>query len=156
MMLRRTPQGRTHHRSLLNSAALVIIGGCLRGCAWHDYATTWSAEARSPDGLWVATAESVQNGGPGTAYDSTAVYLRQSGQKPAEILGFSHQYATINLHMKWLTPAHLEVTYGPSGRPGDTVNVDFQAVKFAAVEISLRYVPPEASKQPPAERLAVQ
>jgi hypothetical protein len=140
----RTPQGRAHRRGLLNPVALLVIGGCLAGC--RDYATTWSAEASSPDGQFIATAESVQNSGPGTAYDWTAVYLRQSGQKPTEILGFSHQYATINLQMKWLDRKHLEVTYGPSRMPGDSVTVDFQAVRFAGIDIELRYVPANAAR----------
>ena len=112
------------------------------GC--RDWATTWSARVPSPDTSWVASAESIQNGGPGTAYDHTSVSLSQPGQKPVEVLLFNHQYATMNLQMRWLTPTNLQVDYGPSLRPGDTVTVHFQAVKVGRVTISLRRLPDDS------------
>jgi hypothetical protein len=42
--------------------------------------------------------------------------------------------------MKWLSPSHLDVSYD------GTATVDFQVVKFAGVDISLR----DASKERPA------
>jgi hypothetical protein len=119
-------------------AAVLAFGVCILVAGCRDIATTWSAEARSPDGHWVATARTQQWGGPGTAYDATSVFLKQGSQPPTQILGFSHQYATMNLKMTWVTPAHLEVTYGPSERPGDHVSVDLQVVRIAGVDISLR------------------
>jgi len=64
-------------------------------------ATTWTSEARSPVGLWLATARSQQWSGPGNDYDATTVYLKwvRGWRAPTEILVFSHQYATINLKM---------------------------------------------------------
>ena len=116
------------------------MGVCVLGSGCRNVATTWSAEARSPDGLWLATARSQQVGGPGTAYDGTSVYLKwiKGSQPPTQVLGFSHQYATMNLKMEWLTPAHLEVTYGASARPGDHVSLDFQVVKCGGIDISVR------------------
>jgi hypothetical protein len=35
--------------------------------------------------------------------------------------------------MRWLTPAHLEITYNAKAQA-----IDFQAVKFAGVDIYLR------------------
>jgi hypothetical protein len=121
---------------------ITVIGVCLFGTCCTDVATTWSAEANSPDGRWLATARTQQWGGPGTAYDATTVYLKQtdSSQPATQVLGFSHQYATMNLGMKWLTPTHLEVTYGPSTRAGDRVSLDFQAIRYNGVEISARNV----------------
>jgi len=55
----------------------VVIGICVLGAGCQHVATTWSAEAKSPDGLWAATARSQQWGGPGTAYDATTVYLQR-------------------------------------------------------------------------------
>src|SRR5439155_6191632 len=89
-------------------------------------------------------------GGPGTAYDATTVYLglTKSGQHPIvdflfpdpfcqrQVLVFSQEYATINLTMKWVSPTHLDVAYGPSSRPGDQVSIVFQVVKCAGVDIS--------------------
>jgi hypothetical protein len=59
---------------------------------------------------------------------------------PTEILEFSHEYATMNLKMEWITPTHLNVMYGESGKPGDEVNLDFQAVKCGGVEISVQHM----------------
>lgn len=56
---------------------LLAITVCtVLGC--REGATTGSAEARSPDGHWVAIALSKQYGGPGTAGRYTSVYLRRT------------------------------------------------------------------------------
>lgn len=115
-----------------------LLGVFNSGCG--GAATTWSAEARSPDGLWLAIARSQQWGGPGNDYDATTVYLKwvKGSQRPSEILEFSHQYANMHLRMEWITPKHLNVVYAPTSKPGDQVNVDFQAVKCADVEITIQ------------------
>jgi hypothetical protein len=59
-------------------------------------------------------------------------------QEPMQILVFSHQWRTMRLNMKWLSPSHLEVVYGPSSRPWDHVEVDFQVVKIAGIDVSLQ------------------
>lgn len=122
---------------LVVALLFILIAGC------QDPAVTWSAEEKSPDGLWLVSAQSQQWGGPGTAYDATTVYLKwvKGRQPPVEILGFSHQYATMHLEMKWVTPKHLAVTYAPTSKPGDHVSVDFQAIKCADVTISVEEVP---------------
>jgi hypothetical protein len=119
--------------SFITVAVCILLCGC-------DPATTWSAEARSPDGLWIASARSQQWSGPGNAYDATTVYLKwiKGSRPPTEVLEFSHQYATMNLEMEWVTPTHLNVTYGPSARPGDQVSLDFQVVKIGGIDISVR------------------
>jgi hypothetical protein len=82
-----------------------------------------------------------RRGGPGTAYDATTAYLKwnKGSQPPTQVLVFSHQYATMNLKMEWVTPTHLEVTYGESGRPGNHVSLDLQVVKCAGIDISVRH-----------------
>jgi hypothetical protein len=88
--------------AIRTAIALVIIGVCVLGSGCRDTATTWSGEASSPDGHWLATARSQQWGGPGTAYDATTVYLKwnKGSQPPTQVLVFSHQYATMNLKME--------------------------------------------------------
>jgi hypothetical protein len=117
---------------------LCLMGTCLLfvGCG---PGTTWTAEARSPDGLWLATARSEQWSGPGNAYDGTTVYLKWTTGSPVEILGFSHQYATMNLKMEWVAPRHLNVVYGEKG-PDDKVEISFQAIRCADVEISVQHL----------------
>jgi len=112
----------------------------------RDAATILSEEAQSPDGLWLATARSQQSGGPGPAYGSTTVYLKwvKGSQPPRQVLEFSHQYSRMNLTMQWVTPTHLVVTYGASARPDGHVSLNFQAVKCANVDISVRDLSSEA------------
>jgi hypothetical protein len=121
------------------SSLILLVCVLMSGCREAPTAN-WSAQARSPDGTWLAIARSEQGGGIGGAYDVTTVSLRRfnGSQPPAQVLLFSHEYATMNLKMEWLTPTRLNVTYGPSARPGDHVDLNFQAVKCAGVEISVR------------------
>ena len=118
-----------------------MIAVCLMLCGCGP-TKTWSAEARSPDGYWLAVARSEQWSGPGNAYDATTVYLKslKGSQPPMQVLGFSHQFATMNLKMEWATPTQLHVTYGESATPGDHVSVDFQVVKYAGIDISLQHL----------------
>lgn len=45
----------------------------------------------------------------------------------------------MNLKMEWLTPRHLNVIYGESERPGDKIEIGFQAIKCADIEISIQH-----------------
>jgi hypothetical protein len=118
------------------------------GCMSEDSHAVWKEAVPSPDGAWIASATTLQNGGFGSGGISTTVYLSRAGNNaPTEVLGFScngpiprpyvldnaaNKGGSINLTMKWITPAHLEVTF--SGHP----DLYFQAVKFAGIEISIR------------------
>ena len=64
-----------------------------------------------------------------------------ASQAPKQVLLFSHQHATMNLKLEWVTPTHLHVTYGPSARPGDEARLDFQVVKMSGIDISVQEVP---------------
>lgn len=91
----------------------------------------------------------------------TSVYLEQAGipQTRAEVLSFfckgpvprpytlddrSNAGGTIDLKMKWLTPAHLEVPY--DGREG---TLEFQAVRYQGLDISLRDLSSKATNSSP-------
>jgi hypothetical protein len=117
------------------------------GCVRQDDLAVWKAEMPSPNGQWIATVKTIQNGGFGSASVDTIVYLKRKtgSQPPQEVLAFSchgpvpHPYAldnvankggTIDLAVHWVAPAHLEVTY--TGRP----DVNFQVVRYQGVEIS--------------------
>jgi hypothetical protein len=126
----------------VRKAILVItIAVCVLLCGCRSRpSTTWSAESRSPDGYWLAVARSQQWSGPGNAYDATTVDLKRTNGStpPTEILLFSHQYPTIDLKMEWVTPTHLNVTYGERPRAGEHVSLDFQVVKCAGIDISVQ------------------
>jgi hypothetical protein len=70
------------------------------------------------------------------------VYLKEvkASRASTQILGFSHQFATMNLKMEWIATTHLDVSYGPSARPGDHVRLDFQIARFSGIDISVREI----------------
>lgn len=117
--------------------SVLIVGACISTADCHRCDTTWSAEARSPDGKVVATARTIACSGFGTGVIDTSVSLDWTGDsRPAqEVVGFSDEYEAPEktmVGMKWITPTHLEVTYrGPR-------DLTFQAIKWASIDISLR------------------
>jgi hypothetical protein len=136
-------------KTCLKPISLIIIGVCVSSFGCHDAPTIWTAEARSPDGLWIASARTIQNGGFGSAHIDTIVYLKgtKDANPPREVLGFScdgpaprpyvlnnvaNAGGTINLTMKWVTPSHLNVTYDKH------LDLYFQVVKFAGIDISVQ------------------
>ena len=129
---RRDSGSRSGARSAL---WIIITAACIWGASCQkQYETTWRAEVPSPDGQWIASASTIRNFGPGTAYQDTAVYLKRANASspPQEVLGFSHNEGEINLKMKWESPSHLEATYN------EQAIVDFQVVKYNGIEISIR------------------
>jgi hypothetical protein len=77
----------------------------------------------------------------------TTVKLKRAdgAQPPVQILLFSHEYATMNLKLEWMSPTHLNVVYGASTKPGDDVNLEFQAIRCAGIDISLQDLSSPAS-----------
>jgi hypothetical protein len=126
-----------------------MIAVCVAAIGCKDGGTTiWSADVRSPDKNWIASANTQQWSGPGTAYVATSVYLKRpdNSKPPIEILEFANDSAypsgITNVEMNWLTPSHLEVAY--KGHP----SLNFQAIKCAGVDISIRSLPTEALDTP--------
>jgi hypothetical protein len=131
-------------------ALAVVVGVCVlgaSGCSGED--TIWAVEVPSPDGRWLATADTVETSGFGTGDIETDVFLKWTkGSKPSEhILGFVHDpksaSKTINLLMKWVEPTHLEVTYDGHA------TVDLQVVKYGDVDISLQDLSKMPNSTPP-------
>jgi hypothetical protein len=126
---------------LLLVGVCVLVSGCKGGSE-----KIWSAESKSSDGLWLASASTIAQSGFGTGYIGTRVYLKptNSSQPPLEIAEFSYEYEVppgiTSVEMKWLTPTHLEVSYKGHA------TVAFQAVKCAGIDISVRDVSNEAAK----------
>jgi len=122
----------TTHKALL----LTILGVCVSTFGCGECAVIWSAESRSPNGHYVASASTDQCGGPGTAFVGTTVYLKQDSQPPVQILALANESAypsgITNVGMNWLTESHLELTYRGQAR------VNFQVVKCAGIDISVR------------------
>jgi hypothetical protein len=51
----------------------------------------------------------------------------------------------MKLKMEWVTPTHLHVMYRESAGPGDHLNLDFQVVKCAGIDISAQYLSGDAA-----------
>jgi hypothetical protein len=134
--------GMIHELALKVTLVLIAAAsGCMTGCKAPP---TWSAEARSPDGKMIATANRFEQSGFGTGWVQTTVYLNWTkGKQPKMlILAFSDGPSVpsgMDVGMDWLSPTHLELTY-KGERP-----LDFQAVKAGGVDISVRVLPSEAS-----------
>jgi hypothetical protein len=123
-------------------AATILASGC------KNAPTIWKAEVRSPDGLWIASVRTVQNGGFGSARIDTVVYLRQANgsQPPVEVLALdcpgpaprpyvlsdANAGGTIDLTMKWLSPSHLHIAYDKHP------DLYFQAIKLDGISISVQ------------------
>jgi hypothetical protein len=117
-------------------AAWLALGICLFVAGCKTTKTTWSAEARSPDGKYVARGRTDVQGGFGTDGLQTTVDLNWTtgSQSATNILtlpdGPYESERTSVLKMRWLTPTHLELTYTGSQTPL------FQAVRSDGVDIT--------------------
>jgi hypothetical protein len=113
----------------------VIVALGLSACGGE--ATIWSTQLKSPDGRWLARAETTENSGFGTGSLETSVDLKwtSGSQAPETVLMLIHDpnssSRTINLSMKWIAPSRLDLTY--TGK----ATVGLQVVKYGDVDISL-------------------
>jgi hypothetical protein len=74
---------------------------------------TWAVEGRSPDGMWIASAQTIEHGGLGTVGVETPVTIKRSkGSESSErVLAFAEGCRALGLKMRWDGPAHLIVVY---------------------------------------------
>jgi hypothetical protein len=131
---------------LIFSEICVLLSGCRPS---PDDLTVWKAELGSPDGLWIASARTIQNGGFGSAHIDTTVELTpgNASQPPKEVLAFTclgpvprpyvldntaNAGGTIDLTMKWVGPSHLEVTF--DGHP----DLYYQVAQYDGIDITLQ------------------
>lgn len=135
------------HFTMRVAMLLLIVGACiLASSCSNDAATIWSAKAPSPDGHWVAIANTDQQSGPGTDGIYTVVSLKRinDSRPPTQILLFSHNEEsnahTIDMRIHWLTSSHLNVTY--NGR----ATLDFQAIKCSGIDISVQNLSSEIAR----------
>ncbi len=137
-----------NHSAIRMAMALLVLEVCFGAFGCGGSNTTWSDEARSPDGKMIAVARTVVSGGPGTdGYSSTVSLNWTTGsQDPVNILVFTDAPAeppnTPAVGMKWLSPTHLELTYKGHRTIG------FQAVKADDIDISVRDISSETLETP--------
>ena len=117
-----------------------VLALCLGTAACDDSAVIWKAQLKSPDGRWFALANIKQYGGPGQDALLTQVSLVRSDsdnkdKDTVEVLLLSDQRVPMAyVQMNWLSPKHLEIVYTRENE------IDFQAIKCAGLDISLRAV----------------
>lgn len=131
----------------------VFLCTVVLGCGTRDDLVVWKAQTQLPDGIWLAKADTVQNGGFGSAEIHTTVFLQRKNakSKPQEVLvvecdgPMPHPYALdndankggcIGLTMAWPTAKHLDLTY--ETRQG--TNVVFQAAQVGDVVVTVEPV----------------
>jgi len=108
----------------------------LSSCGTAD--VIWSSRKSSPGGLWIASAQTIENSGLGTGGIVTSVYLERPHQsnRKIDIVDLVHDYSTqnksIDLELKWTSPTSLEITFD------NNPTITFQAVRCGDVRISLR------------------
>ena len=137
---------RACFRAVASIGAASITGF---GCVSKENLTVWDAQVPSPDGRWVASADTVQNGGFGSAYIATSVYLQRAGEsrprvavlefscrgpmpRPYALDNVANAGGSIHLTLKWIDPSHLHVTY--DAHP----TIIFQAIRLQDVNISVQ------------------
>jgi hypothetical protein len=141
-----SPEGFPRLRTVLRSSGLMMFALCLLMTSCKNTERTWSAQAKSPDGKYVVTAETLRPGGWGTgAPAQTTVDLNYTSghQSSSEILTFvdgPEEPDGMNVGIKWLSPTQLELTC--KGHP----TIEFQAVKCRGVDISTREVDSRAAR----------
>ncbi|HEY1926895.1 MAG TPA: hypothetical protein VGG92_05475 [Caulobacteraceae bacterium] len=116
-----------------NVFAITLASSLLTACG---PVITASNRVTSPDGRWAAIVESKQWSGPGNDFDATQIKLQQGNAPPFEILGFTHEYATMKVRLVWMNPQHLDIQFGPSDRRCDHVDITFQAIRAADIQIT--------------------
>ncbi len=124
---------------LLTSALLLSVTACMLmvGCRGGSE-KLWSANVKSPDGKWLAKAQTIAQSGFGTGYIGTKVYLNwtEGSQPDVQILGLSYEYEVprgiTDVDMKWVTPEHLDIAYKGNA------SVVFQAIKCGGIDITIR------------------
>jgi hypothetical protein len=133
-------------QAIRRSSVLVMFGFCLWMSSCKNTERTWSAQAKSPDGRYVVTAETLRPGGWGTgtpAQTTVDMNYTSGHQSSSEILTFvdgSNKPDWMNVGINWVGPTQLELTY--KGHP----TIEFQAVKCRGVDISTREVDSSAAR----------
>lgn len=116
----------------LMAAIAALASLSLSGCD-DGPATIWSTASKSPSSRLLATAETVQTAGFGTAGVSTVVYIKHPSGSAFRVLAFSNDSAyplghTV-IRLNWTSDSRLEVRY----KAGATLT--FRVAKALGVNI---------------------
>lgn len=135
-------------RSAITSvAALLMLVAC------NSDTTVWKKDVLAPSGAWVATAQTRQWGGFGSAWVETTVSVKRldgtlNRGKPFDVLSYpsgmiskayvlSDQNADTDLQLTWSAPTHLQIYHRSD------INPDLEVVRFADIDITFRQGSPQ-------------
>jgi hypothetical protein len=123
-------------------AALAMLAGC------DGDSTVWKKDVIAPGAAWIATAQTRQWGGFGSAWVETTVSIKKVDRtvnhgKPFDIFSYpggmitkayvlSDENADKGLHLNWLSPTSLQISYRSD------VNPDLVVVRLSDIDISYR------------------
>jgi hypothetical protein len=121
----------------------VTVLMCVTLWACGEGRTIWSATSQSPDGYWLAVANTVQYTGPGNNTVETIVEIRRSTgflKRSQRVLGFLGDGASMDLKMTWVSPSHLEVVYKdvPETNVYEDEKLYYQVIKTSGIDITVR------------------
>lgn len=118
--------------------ALIVL--CAAAACVSATETIWSADSKSPDGLWVATARTDQTSGPGINSVYNEVSLRNTSRSTQTETIAVYNADSTRSHdppkLEWIGPTHLLLSFQC------TPTMDTQVVKYAGVEISFKETRP--------------
>ena len=111
-----------------------VLAICLVTLVGCKDPVTWSTASRSPDGKWVAHAQTIEYGGFGTGGVETNVEIELSNGSGSSqrVLSFADGGGSIGLKLRWDSPSHLVATY--KAHPD---LLYFQVVKTSGLDISV-------------------
>lgn len=132
----------------------LTVSSLLVGCRYDP--TVWKQDFRAPGGAWIAKARTDQWGGFGSAYVATTVSLVRvdgtynkgeafdvfsypGGGPIPKTYVLSDDNADRDLHLKWLTPTHLEVTHLSL-----VEQPTLEVIRFGNVDVTFRLSPSQA------------
>lgn len=122
-----------------------VVLESLLGC--QNDPTVWKKDFRSPDGAWVASAQTKQWGGFGSAWVETTVSIQKidgtvNHGKPFDVFSYpgggkiprTHVLSDENLDpdllITWLAPNHLQIAHTSA------IDPDLEVSRFSNVDIS--------------------
>jgi hypothetical protein len=131
----------------------LLLCTCAIGCKLKPQ---WQAQAKSPDGVYVATGRTEISGGFGTGGGGTIVELNWSSGNQRGLPVFITPDGPYSpgdpsvIQLNWLSPSHLEVVY--SGRDEPV----FEAIRYQTVDVTVKRVASPPDKLTPLQPGTVQ
>jgi hypothetical protein len=135
---------RDEIRSRACWVALFLVGVGLLGPFGCSEPVVWSTESHSPDGMWIAKAETLETSGFGTGSVETRVAIRPANGSgsPEPVLRFAEGGSDMGLKIQWDGPTHLVVLYRANPEL-----LYYQVLKTSGLDISVQNTSPNPQQE---------